>query len=126
MNHPALALFVFLAAVYGLSTSLAVLKIGQFMFGKRTCPNKACTHPKHPAELRRFLGRVPGLGDLFYCPPCLAFWIGVTFSVFVLSPAALVVKIHWVASILDGLMACGVVYLIHAIVERLIHLLDDL
>lgn len=119
--HPALSLFIFLTAVYGLATAIAVLKIGQHIFGVGYCAKKKCKEKGHPKELRRFLGRIPGVGDLFYCPPCLAFWIALGLSAFVLSPTSLVVHIRWLSSILDGLMACGVVWLIHAVAERLTH-----
>lgn len=124
MNHSALVLFIFLAAVYGLSTAIAVLKIGQHIFGLGHCPNKECSHKGHPKELRRFLGRIPVLGDLFYCPPCLAFWIGSMLSLFVLSPSSLVVPVRGFSAALDGLMACGVVWLLHVSAEKLAHGLD--
>lgn len=121
MSHPALTLFIFLTSVFGLSTAIAVLKIGQHIFGVAYCPKKECSHKDHPKELRRFLGRIPVLGDLFYCPPCLAFWIGTALSALVLSPATLVVHVRWAAAIIDGLMACGVVWLLHATAARLTH-----
>jgi hypothetical protein len=124
--HPALTLFVFLFSVYGLANAIAVLKIGRFLFGERQCTKEGCTAPGHPCELRRFLGRIPFVGDLFYCPPCLSFWIGMVFSKVILSPSSLVVAAWGWAMVLDGLMACGIIWLIHLIAERLKHGLPDI
>jgi len=103
-------LLVFLLAVYGLANAVAVLKIGRYFLG---------TYKE-----RRFLGRAPFLGDLLYCPPCLAFWIGVACSAWVLSPAGVYVDVRWKALVLDGLAASGAAYLLHLAAERLGHGLE--
>jgi hypothetical protein len=117
-------LFIFLMAIYGLANAIAVLKIGQFIFGISHCRKEGCVASRHPRELRKFLGRVPYLGDLFYCPPCLAFWFGMGMSRFVVSPFAFVTDVAWKATVMDGLLASGVVWLLHLFAERLGHGLD--
>lgn len=97
------ALFIF--SIYGLANAIAVLKIGRYFIGT--------------FENRKFLGRIPYVGDLFYCPPCLAFWIGMGVSRLGLSPAAFVLGIWWKVMIVDGLFASGVIYLLHLVAERL-------
>ena len=92
-------LALFILAIYGLANAIAVLKIGQAVFG---------THKQ-----RKFLGRIPFMGDLFYCPPCLAFWIGIAFSKWVFSPSKPFVDASWKSLVVDGLAASGVVWLIH-------------
>lgn len=104
-----LTLVIFLLAVYGLANAFR-LKIGQWFFGRR--------------EARRFLGKVPYVGDLFYCPPCLSFWIGMLFSFVIVSPAFLVCPVWWKAMILDGLAACGVTWLLHVGSEKMADGLD--
>lgn len=100
-----LALFVLV--VYGLANAIAVLKIGRYFIGTVTD--------------RKFLGRVPYLGDLLYCPPCVAFWIGMAFSWGLLSPASDWIAVWWKAMIMDGLAASGAIYLVHVTAERLGH-----
>ena len=117
--HDFLSITLFILAVYGLSNAIAVLKIGQFMFGQSHCRKKDCTAPRHPLETRKGLGRIPYLGDLFYCPPCLAFWIGMAASWWIFSPARLLVDIHWKAAVVDGLAASGAVWIIHLLAEWL-------
>lgn len=114
------ALVLFLLSVYGLSNAIAVLKIGQFIFGKGHCSDTDCKAPNHPKDKRRFLGRVPYFGDLFYCPPCLAFWIGIAFSILVFSPASEFTGISWKSAITDGLAASGMIWLLHAWAMRTI------
>ena len=123
----ALAFVLFLLSVYGLSNAVAVLKFGQFFFGQGHCDDEACRSLRHPRDKRKFLGRIPKLGDLFYCPPCLAFWIGMACSAWILSPAWLVMvslaperAVFWKAVILDGLTASAVTWLLHALAMRLI------
>lgn len=120
------ALIIFLAAIYGLANAIAVLKIGQFFIGKSHCAEKGCTNPGHPLETRKGIGRVPYLGDLFYCPPCLAFWFGMAMSRFVVSPAIAggLVGPWWQAMAIDGLIASGMIFLMHLTAERLGHGVD--
>lgn len=114
-----LVLFVFLFSVYGLANAIAVLKIGQYFLGKSHCGEKDCKKDGHPKETRKGLGQVPYLGDVFYCPPCLAFWIGMACSKLILSPSALLVEASWKATLLDGLLASGVIWILHMTAERL-------
>lgn len=122
--HPEIVLFIFLMSIYGLSNAIAVLKVGQFIFGIGHCREKNCTAPGHPKELRQFLGRIPYIGDLFYCPPCLAFWFGMGFSVAIESPASFLTDIRWLSMVIDGLLASGGTWLLHLTAERLGHQLD--
>lgn len=124
IQQPGIVLFVFLGAIYGLANAIAVLKIGQLIFGFSHCPDKDCTKVGHPKELRKFLGRIPYLGDLFYCPPCLAFWFGMGISRLGISPSAFVTDVAWTATVVDGLLASGIIWLLHLIAERLGHGLD--
>jgi len=130
-----LALVVFLLAVYGLASALAVLKFGQYFFGigyckKKDCPVADCSCDEilkkegHPKEHRKFLGRIPFFGDIFYCPPCISFYIGMAFSAFILSPSRALVPIWWKAMIMDGLAAVAFSYFVHVLVEKLSHGLD--
>lgn len=114
-----MALFVFLLAVYGLATAIAVLKIGKFIFGDGYCAEDGCPDPRHPTDRRKLLGRIPYLGDLFYCPPCLSFWIGMACSAYVISPSRAVCAVWWQAMVLDGLMACGASWILFVTTERL-------
>ncbi len=107
-----LALVVFLMAVYGLANALTVLKFGRYFFG---------TWKK---EDRKFLGKIPFFGDIFYCPPCISFYIGMAVSIWFLSPSRVMVPIWWKAAILDGLAAVAFSYLAHATAEKLTHGLD--
>jgi len=118
------ALFVFLLSVHGLATAIAVLKVGKHFFGEGYCQKEGCDKPRHPYELRRFLGRVPKLGDLFYCTPCLSFWIGMGVSKWTLSPARTLVPVWWKAMVLDGLMACAVSWLLFLVAKKLERGLD--
>jgi hypothetical protein len=129
----ALAFGLFMLSVYGLSNAVAVLKIGQFFFGQGHCEDVGCKSARHPYDKRKFLGRIPKLGDLFYCPPCLAFWIGMAFSAWVLSPAWLLMSalapdraVFWKAVVMDGLAASAVTWLLHALAMRLIDGLKNL
>jgi uncharacterized protein YbdZ (MbtH family) len=98
------ALLVFVTAVYGLANAIAVLKFGRFLFGTW--------------KERKGLGRIPYAGDLFYCPPCLAFWIGMAASKWFVSPAGAVVPAGWKAMIADGLVASAFAYLAHVWAEK--------
>ena len=115
---------IFVLAVYGLANAVAVLKIGRYFLGTSHCRKQECQALQHPLETRKFLGRVPYLGDLLYCPPCIGFWVGMAFSVWLFSAARPFVEIWWKAMIVDGLAASGVAYLVHATAERLTHDLD--
>jgi len=114
----ALSLVIFVLAVYGLANAVAVLKIGRYFFGKGYCKAIDCPSSNHPVELRRGLGRIPYVGDVFYCPPCIAFWIGIAGSWWVLSPAAYLVGRSWKSVLLDGLLASAVAYIAHVVMER--------
>ncbi|HXX92245.1 MAG TPA: hypothetical protein VEN81_01345 [Planctomycetota bacterium] len=105
-----LGLILFLLAIYGLASALTVLKFGQYFFG---------TYKE-----RKFLGRVPFFGDIFYCPPCISFYLGMAASVFILSPSRDLVPVWWKAMLLDGLAAVAFSYLAHAAAEKLTHGLD--
>lgn len=111
---------LFLLSVYGLANAIAVLKIGQFFFGKGFCHEKDCKEPRHPFDKRKFLGRIPYIGELFYCPPCLGFWIGMAFSLLVFSPASEFSPIPWKSTVTDGLAASGAIWLFHAWAMRTI------
>jgi len=118
------ALFIFLMAVHGLATAISVLKIGKYFFGEGYCEKKDCSAPKHPLDLRKFLGRIPKMGDLFYCTACLSFWIGMGVSWRVLSPASAVCPVWWQAMVLDGLMACAVSWILFLVAKKIEQGLD--
>lgn len=150
-----LALVVFLLAVYGLANALAVLKIGCWLFGDprdeielrngQRIPWKSVADrvDKYQFEdldgrtafinktevarvrRRRGLGRIPYVGDLFYCPACLSFWIGMAASNWVLSPATLVCAAGWRTVLLDGLAASAASWLLHVAAMRLAHGVED-
>lgn len=101
---------VFVTAVYGLANAIAVLKIGRYFLGT--------------VKERKFLGKIPYIGDLFYCPPCVAFWIGLFISSQGFSPAASFVRVSEYSMIVDGLSASAIAYLLHMTAERLSHGLD--
>lgn len=110
-------LIVFQLAVFGLATAIAVLKIGRYFLGVGYCLKEGCTAPGHPKELRKGLGKIPYFGDLLYCPPCLAFWIGMAASWWFVSPAAAVgLDVKWKATLVDGLAACAVSWILHVAV----------
>ncbi len=121
-----LELFLFLMSVHALATAIAVLKIGRFIFGKGHCDQKECLALGHPKEHRRFLGRIPYVGDLFYCTPCLAFWIGMAASAYVVSPARRVCPFWWQAMIMDGLAACAVSWILFLVAARLAQGVDGI
>lgn len=104
-----LTFLLFAMAVYGLATALTVLKFGQYFFG---------TWEKGK---RKFLGKIPFFGDIFYCPPCISFYLGMAASVWLLSPAYAIVPVWWKAMIVDGLVAVAFSYLAHALAEKLTH-----
>jgi hypothetical protein len=105
-----MSLVLFVLAVYGLANAIAVLKIGRFFIG--TCKE------------RKTLGRIPYVGAMFYCPPCLSFWIGMACSHWFFSPAQAFVGSGWKAMVVDGLVACAAVYILHLVAERIGHGLD--
>jgi hypothetical protein len=116
-----IGLSIFVLAVYGLTNAIAILKIGRFLFGVGQCNEEGCPELKHPLDKRKFLGRLPWLGDLFYCPPCVAFWIGMLASKMLFSPAATFVAIPgmaWRGTIVDGLAASGAVWLLYTWTEK--------
>lgn len=110
---------LFFAAVYGLANAIAVLKFGRLLFGIGYCEEDGCPSPSHPKDKRKILGKIPVIGDVFYCPPCVAFWVGMALSWFFFSMSIEIVGMKWRAMIVDGLAASGVVYMIHLAAERL-------
>lgn len=100
----------FLLAIYGCANAIAVLKFGRYFLGT--------------VEKRKFLGKIPILGDLFYCPPCLAFWIGLAGSEFVYSPTDGLIVAGWRTMIVDGLAASAFSYCLHVANERMGNNLD--
>lgn len=93
------ALIVFLLAVYGVANAVAVLKtrlVFQAIFGK-----------------------IPILKDLIKCPPCIAFWVGMACSYWLLSPASSVCSKWWGAILLDGFAALSAVWILHLKTERM-------
>lgn len=138
-----LTLVVFLFAVYGLANAIAMLKIGVYFFGDpedqvilkggakiswkkleihkdfleiETLDGLKLNPQRSTVDrvlARKGLGRIPYLGEMFYCPACLSFWIGMAASWWILSPAALVCQRGWKTTLLDGLMACAVSWLLH-------------
>lgn len=120
-----LALFaLYLMAVHGLANAIAFLKVGRWIFGLGYCEEEGCPAQGHPKEHRRFLARIPHFGDLFFCPPCLSFWIGIAFSRFIFSPALLLSGIPilwWKAALADGLAASAFSFFAHLWAQRAIH-----
>lgn len=114
-----LELALFALAVFGLASAVTVLKIGRYFFGTSHCEEKECQNSKHPYETRKFLGRIPYFGDLFYCPPCLGFWLGMGTSVWILSPSQELIEVWWKAMLLDGCVAVGIVWILHVAVMRM-------
>src|SRR4029077_14465593 len=121
-----LSLVIFVLAVYGLASALTVLKFGRYFFGVGYCGGKDCLDAKCAKDdaqkgskaHRKFLGRLPFFGDVFYCPPCISFYIGMGVSVFMLSPSRTLVPIWCKAMFLDGLVAVAFSYLAHVTVEK--------
>ena len=89
----------FILAIFGAANAVAVLKIGEVFRG-------TCKEPK------RF-GRIPYFGKMFFCPACLAFWMGLAMSAWVLSPGSLVCAERWQSILVDGFAGSGAVWLIH-------------
>jgi hypothetical protein len=144
-----LTLVIFLLSVYGLANAIAMLKIGVYFFGDpedcvvleggkkihwkklfRTLDTleirdtMGIMHEVKKTDIARIfrrkgLGRIPYVGETFYCPACLSFWIGMAASVWIISPAAQVCQLWWKAMLLDGLMACGTSSLLHAVSMRM-------
>jgi len=129
-QYIAVATLIFLLSVHGLATAISVLKVGRWIFGIGYCDGKSCSctlgcsAAGHPYEHRKFLGKVPKLGDLFYCSACLAFWIGMGVSWKILSPTRAVCSIWWQAMVLDGLMACAVSWMLFLVAKKLEQGLD--
>lgn len=103
-------LVVFVMAVYGLANAIAVLKFGQYFLGTW--------------DKRKLPGKIPVLGDMLYCPPCLSFWIGMACSYWFFSPAQAFVGLGWKAMVVDGLVACAAAYILHLVAERVCHGFD--
>lgn len=150
-----LTVIVFLLAVYGLANAIAMLKIGCYFFGDptdeivledgRRIPWKSLAENGDSLEIedcrgqkrafkklegvrvlrRKGLGRIPYFGEMFYCPACLSFWIGMAASLWILSPAAQVCPVRWKAMLLDGFAACAASWLLHAISVRMTHGVED-
>jgi hypothetical protein len=154
-----LTLIIFLLTVYGLANAIAMLKIGCYFFGDPTdelvlengtrIPWKRLLDKGESLEIedckgrkfefkkldvgrvlrRKGLGRIPYLGDMFYCPACLSFWIGGAFSMLVMSPSIEIVLARgggpWTASVVDGLAACAVSSLLHAAYTKMLHGIED-
>jgi hypothetical protein len=119
----AAAFVLYLLAVHGLANAIAFLKVGRWIFGTGYCEKEECSAPGHPKEGRRFLARIPHLGDLFFCPPCLSFWIGIVFSRLAFSPLLLLVPLSipwWKAAVLDGLAASAFSFFAHIAAQRTI------
>lgn len=100
------AFIVFIFAIYGMANAVAVLKFG--------------------TPIRKAFGNIPVIRDLVKCPPCMAFWLGMLVSAFVLSPAAQIVTPGWRSILLDGLSASGLIWLIHVAAERTSYGLDNI
>jgi hypothetical protein len=150
-----LTLVIFLLAVYGLANAIAMLKIGVYFFGDPVDElvlsggtriawrslaetgsqigiedqnGRQVTFEKTDVKRilrRKFLGRIPYVGEMFYCPACLSFWIGMAASAWVISPAFQVCPVAWKAVLLDGLMACATSWLLHAAAVRMTRGAED-
>lgn len=63
---------------------------------------------------------VNGLGKLFTCMLCFSFWVGVVFSYFIWSPTLTnSITSGLISHFLDGILASGIVWLIHTFQESL-------
>lgn len=93
------SLALFLLAVYGVANAVVVLKT-RVIF-------------------ERLFGKIWILKDLIKCPPCVAFWVGMACSRFMLSPASTFCPVWWKAMLIDGFAAVGAVWLLHLKAERL-------
>jgi hypothetical protein len=149
-----LTLVVFLLAVYGLANAIAMLKIGMYFFGDpvdqvvlengtkiswkklkdkgdyievKDSKGRQWELKKLDVQVlaRKGLGRIPYLGEMFYCPACLSFWIGMACSRWILSPAAQVCGASWKSVLLDGLAACAASWLLHTVSMKLTSGLED-
>jgi hypothetical protein len=107
------SLAVFLLATYGLANAIAVLKAGKPIRNLL----ERLAQPPWEWPFRKAPWRF--LHALFRCPPCLAFWIGVAFSVWLLSPASAFCAERWKAVVLDGLAASAFSYLTHVTMEKM-------
>jgi hypothetical protein len=112
-----LELALFVLSVYGLATSIAVLKAGKLI----RSPLEALSEISWSGSFWRLPGQF--LFALAKCPPCLSFWIGLAASWWVLSPARAIVAARggpeWVAAIVDGLAACGASWILHVATMRM-------
>lgn len=93
------SLALFLLAVFGVANAVAVLKT-RLVF-------------------EALFGKILILKDLIQCPPCVAFWVGMATSYFLLSPASAFCHKWWAAMLVDGFAALGAVWLLHLKAERL-------
>ncbi len=93
------ALILFFLAVFGVANAVCVLKT-RMVFEK-------------------LFGKIWILKDLIKCPPCVAFWTGMTCSRYLLSPASSFCPKWWGAMLIDGFGALAAVWLLHLKAERL-------
>ena len=93
------ALILFLLAVYGVANAVVVLKTRKVF--------------------EALFGKIPILRDLIKCPPCVAFWVGMACSRWILSPASSFCPKWWTAMLVDGFAAVGAIWLLHLKAERL-------
>ena len=96
-----IALTFHILAVYGLANAITTLHFGDYYI--------------HPLTDR--CGRF--IRTLFRCCPCLSFWIGILFSLTVLSPTEPLIAVKWKAVVYDGLIASGASYLLYSLGEYL-------
>lgn len=97
-------LTVFVLAVWGLANAIGVLKVGK--------------------PIREFLKDTPVLKDLFRCPACLGFWMGMGASWFVFSPSLSCISREFpdprfAAMVADGLVCSGVNWFLYCVCTRL-------
>lgn len=93
-----LTLVIFWMAVYGLANAVAILKVG--------------------TPVRWITDKIPGISHLFHCPTCLSFWIGMAFSLWILSPCSQVCPSSVKTIVMDGLAASAFSYVAHVTMER--------
>jgi hypothetical protein len=103
-EHPFYGFVVFVFAVWGLANAIGVLKVG------------------HP--IREFLKNTPVLKDLFRCPACLGFWMGMAASWFLFSPSLSCFPKDFpdskvAAMVVDGLVCSGANWILYCVCTRL-------
>jgi len=111
--------FIFFAAIYGLSVSLAVLPVGKpwratgILFDRLVFPNRWLSFL--PENERGGLIRI-----FVHCPACVSFWAGALSSAFIYSPARLYLHVDpIVAMAIDGLASTGIIWAIHVTLTKL-------